>query len=123
MLGPARYRERRCTRVGALANVQGVCGSGHGLDSDRRGGSRLGAVVAGSMAKLGQDPELRDYLLSTAGKVLVEASPRDAIWGTGVDRDDSRAARPSEWPGLNLLGFALMEARRTLAGGSDTLPG
>jgi len=115
--------ESQVFATGDPAEVQSVGRSVQGFDHDRWVAHRFGAVVAGSLAKFGQDPVLRDYLLSTAGKVLVEASPRDAIWGIGVDRDDPRAARPSEWPGLNLLGFALMETRRTLAGGSATLLG
>jgi ribA/ribD-fused uncharacterized protein len=115
--------ESRVFQTDDPAEVQAVGRSVRGFDHDRWEAHRFGAVVAGSLAKFGQDRELRDYLLSTVGKVLVEASPRDAIWGIGVDCDDPRAARPSEWPGRNLLGFALMEARRTLGDGSDTLPG
>ncbi|MFF4651963.1 NADAR family protein [Streptomyces sp. NPDC001380] len=78
---------------------------------------RFGLVVAGSTAKFGQDTALRAYLLGTGSRVLVEASPVDRIWGVGLAADDERAADPSRWRGLNLLGFALMEARRVLAGG------
>ena len=54
---------------------------------------------------------LRDYLLATTGKVLVEASPQDRIWGTDLARDDKALADPEQWRGENLLGFALMKAR------------
>ena len=47
--------------------------------------------------------------------MLVEASPDDAIWGIGLAADDTDAADPARWPGLNLLGFALMEARDRLS--------
>jgi ribA/ribD-fused uncharacterized protein len=73
-------------------------------------------VVAGSVHKFGQDPALRAHLLGTGSRVLVEASPRDRIWGIGLTADDDRAARPQLWQGLNLLGFALMEARQRLTG-------
>ena len=46
--------------------------------------------------------------------MLVEASPLDRIWGIGLAADDQRAADPAPWRGLNLLGFALMEARARL---------
>jgi predicted NAD-dependent protein-ADP-ribosyltransferase YbiA (DUF1768 family) len=39
----------------------------------------------------------------------------DRIWGIGLTADDPRAATPSTWRGLNLLGFALMAARDQLA--------
>jgi hypothetical protein len=75
---------------------------------------RFDLVVAGNLAKFGQHPDLRDFLLATGGKVLVESSPRDRIWGTGLAPGDDLATSPEHWPGLNLLGFALMEVRHRL---------
>nr|WP_243869289.1 NADAR family protein [Streptomyces liangshanensis] len=75
---------------------------------------RFGVVVAGSVHKFGQDPALREFLLNTGARVLVEASPRDRIWGIGLSAQDERAEDPARWRGLNLLGFALMEARERL---------
>ncbi|MFJ2091857.1 NADAR family protein [Streptomyces sp. NPDC087901] len=77
---------------------------------------RFGLVVAGSIHKFGQDPALRKFLLGTGDRMLVEASPKDRIWGIGLAADDPRAENPSTWQGLNLLGFALMEARSALRG-------
>lgn len=78
---------------------------------------RFDIVVAGNVAKFSQHPHLLGYLLGTAGRVLVEASPVDRIWGIGLPADDPRAADPTRWPGLNLLGFALMQVRTQLAAG------
>jgi ribA/ribD-fused uncharacterized protein len=75
---------------------------------------RFGIVVAGGVHKFGQDAALRHFLLGTGERVLVEASPRDPIWGIGLATDDERAHDPARWRGLNLLGFALMEAREVL---------
>ncbi|MFD7720125.1 NADAR family protein [Streptomyces sp. NPDC059814] len=75
---------------------------------------RYGLVVAGSRHKFGQDPALRQFLLGTGDRVLVEASPMDRIWGIGLAADDPRAEDPAAWRGLNLLGFALMDARTGL---------
>lgn len=75
---------------------------------------RFDIVVAGNVAKFGQHPELRGYLLGTGDQVLVEASPLDRIWGIGLAADHPCASDPARWPGLNLLGFALMQARETL---------
>ncbi|RII09614.1 Swarming motility protein YbiA [Streptomyces sp. YIM 130001] len=75
---------------------------------------RYGVVVAGSVHKFTADDELRAFLLGTGERVLVEASPHDRIWGIGLAKDDDRAEDPSRWRGLNLLGFALMEARERL---------
>jgi ribA/ribD-fused uncharacterized protein len=61
-----------------------------------------------------QHPDLREFLLGTGDRVLVEASPQDRIWGIGLAADDERASVPEQWLGLNLLGFALMEVRHRL---------
>ena len=84
---------------------------------------RSDMVVAGNLAKFGQHPELRDFLLGTGGRVLVEASPQDKIWGIGLTADDERAASPENWLGLNLLGFALMDVRRQLDEGKSAWRG
>jgi ribA/ribD-fused uncharacterized protein len=85
-----------------------------GFDEQRWADRRFDLVVAGNLAKFGQHQDLRDFLLGTGSRVLVEASPRDAIWGIGLAADDDQAASPENWPGLNLLGFALMEVRHQL---------
>jgi ribA/ribD-fused uncharacterized protein len=75
---------------------------------------RFGVVVEGSVHKFRQDRALGGFLLATGDRVLVEASPMDRIWGIGLAADDERAEDPALWRGLNLLGFALMEARGRL---------
>jgi ribA/ribD-fused uncharacterized protein len=76
---------------------------------------RFDIVVAGNRAKFGALKPLRNFLLATSGKVLVEASPYDTIWGVGLSERQPEAVRPSQWRGLNLLGFALMDVRADLA--------
>jgi len=86
-----------------------------GFRDDVWRGERYDIVVRGNLAKFSQHDDLRDYLLGTNDRVLVEASPKDKIWGIGLPQDDPRARQPSQWRGLNLLGFALMEVREQLA--------
>ncbi len=71
-------------------------------------------VVMGNYHKFSQHPALRDYLLTTGERVLVEASPVDAIWGIKLAASHPDAMQPGRWPGENLLGFALMEVRDQL---------
>jgi ribA/ribD-fused uncharacterized protein len=90
-------------------------GRARGFDRRVWEAERFGIVVAGNVAKFAAHDDLRAYLLGTRGRVLVEASPKDRIWGIGLAEDDPRAADPATWRGLNLLGFALMQAREQLA--------
>lgn len=76
--------------------------------------NRFRLAVEANEAKFGQHPELGEYLASTRGRVLVEASPVDVIWGIGLPRSSRDIERPSAWQGENLLGFALMTVRDTV---------
>lgn len=71
-------------------------------------------VVRGNLEKFRQHADLREFLLHTKDRILVEASPVDSIWGIGLAADNARAENPRQWNGLNLLGFALMEVRDLL---------
>ncbi|QWP76118.1 NADAR family protein [Lysobacter sp. K5869] len=88
-----------------------------GFDEAHWAEHRYALVVAGNRAKFAQNPPLREFLLSTGEQVLVEASPVDPVWGIGLAADHPDATRPERWRGLNLLGFALMDARAQLAAG------
>ncbi|MFF2557337.1 NADAR family protein [Nocardia sp. NPDC058058] len=85
-----------------------------GFDQDTWVAHRFDIVMRGSIAKFGQHEALRDFLIATGDKVLVEAAPRDTIWGIGLGAENPAAAHPSTWRGENLLGFALMDAREAL---------
>ena len=76
--------------------------------------ARYGLVVAGNLAKFGRHADLRDFLLATGDRVLVEASPYDRVWGIGMAVTNAGVRRPSAWRGRNLLGFALMDVRERL---------
>ena len=76
--------------------------------------SKFDIVVQGNLHKFSQNEELSQFLLGTSGKVLVEASPVDPVWGIGLAQDNPDARDPGKWRGPNLLGFALMEVRDLL---------
>lgn len=75
---------------------------------------RYEIVKQGNFHKFNQNPELKEFLLNTRTRVLVESSPLDPIWGIGMAHDHADAHYPEKWHGLNLLGFALMEVRDEL---------
>jgi ribA/ribD-fused uncharacterized protein len=63
----------------------------------------------------GKDEEvkgLRERLLETGERELIEASPSDRIWGIGFGKNNAEANK-ERW-GLNLLGKALMRVRERL---------
>mmetsp|Transcript_21014 Transcript_21014/g.44354 ORF Transcript_21014/g.44354 Transcript_21014/m.44354 type:complete len:223 (+) Transcript_21014:275-943(+) len=86
-------------------------------------------------AKFGQNEELKNVLLQTGEKILLEAA-RDKVWGVGVveytkeDDADGKTVgaknretggwdvEPKDWVGENLLGRCLMDVRSLLANSS-----
>ena len=86
-----------------------------GFDQEMWEANREAIVLAGSVAKFSQDEALGGFLRATGDKVLVEASPRDRIWGIGLGASNPAASDPHRWRGVNLLGFVLMDAREQLA--------
>ena len=80
---------------------------------------RLAVMVHGCYLKFSQNAAMKAELLATGGRILVEASPYDRIWGIGLEETDPRCLHRSQWDGLNLLGEALMLVRTLLR---DDLP-
>lgn len=113
LFGDAATRER-ILRASSPGEAKKLGRQVRRFDEDRWLQERFDIVVAGNVAKFCQSPALRDYLVGTGDRVLVEASPVDAIWGTGLAADDPGAGSPASWRGLNLLGFALMQVRASL---------
>jgi ribA/ribD-fused uncharacterized protein len=92
-----------------------------GYDDVKWGIVRLRVVFEGNVLKFMQHEGLKEKLLATGELHLVEASPKDKIWGIGLAADDPRALNPGEWPGQNLLGKALMGVRTWLRTGEETI--
>ncbi|KAI3316583.1 DUF1768-domain-containing protein [Xylariaceae sp. AK1471] len=69
-------------------------------------------VVAGNLAKFGQNPKLARKLLVSGDRLLVEAASRDRVWGIGYTAKHAMAHR-KHW-GENRLGEALMVVRAGL---------
>ncbi len=71
-------------------------------------------VYQGNYAKFTQNDNLKEQLLKTADKTIVEASPYDKIWGIKKGVGDKDFDNPSQWRGLNLLGFVIMTVRKNI---------
>lgn len=71
-------------------------------------------VYNANLAKYRQNLELKNKLLATGGKMYVECSPYDKIWGNGLNITDTLNTPMNEWLGTNRLGLAIMKVRNTL---------
>lgn len=69
-------------------------------------------VKMGCRAKFEQNSNLKNQLISNKGKIFVEASPYDRIWGIGFAEHEALANKPL-W-GENLLGKLLTELSNEL---------
>ncbi|MCD7444051.1 NADAR family protein [Streptomyces lincolnensis] len=122
MAGKARLfedpeAERRVLDAGHPAEAKKAGRLVRGFDEAIWERERFRIVVEGSVHKFAAHADLREFLVNTGDRVLVEASPVDRVWGIGLAADDEAAADPERWRGPNLLGFALMEARGRLREG------
>ena len=66
------------------------------------------------LQKFEKQSGLLDILFKTEDRIIAETSEDDTIWGIGMRNDDPRVNDPAQWQGTNILGWALMEARKTL---------
>ncbi|MFK4103503.1 NADAR family protein [Streptomyces sp. NPDC019531] len=119
MAGKARLfedqeAEHRILAAGSPAQAKKMGRLVRAFDEQRWRRERFGIVAEGSFHKFAAHPDLRQFLLNTGDRVLVEASPVDRVWGIGLAADDEAASDPARWRGPNLLGFALMETRARL---------
>lgn len=76
---------------------------------------RFNIVVKGNLAKFSQNEDIKQFLVNTKNRILVETSPYDTIWGIGLNCNSPSIQNPHTWQGLNLLGFALMQVRTNIS--------
>lgn len=84
-------------------------------DENYWNGVRQIVVYRGLLEKFGQNDELKKLLLETGDSVLAECAVKDRIWGIGLSMTDPDRLDRACWKGQNLLGYALMMVRETLA--------
>jgi ribA/ribD-fused uncharacterized protein len=74
-------------------------------------------VYDANVAKFTQNEEMKEELMFTAGRTLVEASPHDKIWGIGLAAADPLASDRNTWKGTNWLGEAIERVREDMISG------
>jgi len=85
-----------------------------GFEHDRWDAAKIGIVYRGNMEKFRQNTGAARRLVATDGAMLVEANPRDWIWGAGLSEQDPGINDPASWRGENLLGRILTKVRAEL---------
>ena len=80
-------------------------------------GARQALAMRALYAKFTQNEDLKEKLLDTGDAWLVECARSDTLWACGISLQDEKRKDASNWRGMNLLGFALMEVRKTIITG------
>ena len=57
---------------------------------------------------------MKKKLINTGKKLIAEGSLYDRIWGIGIDVNETSTQDIQKWNGTNLLGQAIMHARKKL---------
>lgn len=73
--------------------------------------NKIDIVYVGNYLKFSQHPDLKQRLIETGDKLLVEASPEDTVWGIGLAIGDPKILDKDNWLGDNLLGEILTTLR------------
>jgi len=72
-------------------------------------------MMTGVSAKFTQSTFLKQFLLYTDKKLIIEANPRDSFWSCGLGLRDPMVASKQHWKGDNVLGDILMQVRHNVA--------
>ena len=79
---------------------------------------RYSIMMVGLFAKFSQNRKLKNYIVQQYHNCksvrFVEASPRDTLWGIGLNMNHPDIYTPSKWRGENLLGRCLNDVRKKL---------
>lgn len=71
-------------------------------------------VCVANYLKFTQCGELRELLLNTGDRMLIEGSPIDKIWGVGMKFDHKDIGNKQKWKGTNYLGQCLEFVREII---------
>ena len=79
-------------------------------DKDRWNANAKELCYEGIKQKFKQNPDLKNYLLDTGTKTLVEGS-YDNVWGTGEPLSSKDCLNTTKWKSVGILGCILMKIR------------
>ena len=85
-----------------------------GFDANEWNKNAKSLVYIGNYSKFTQNPDLKDYLLSSEDRYLVEGAHYDQIWGVGLAWNDPAILDRNNWQGTNWLGEVLMQVRNCI---------
>lgn len=97
-----------------VAEIKALGRQVSGYQDNIWGGLRQIIVYEGLSAKFSQNELLREQLKETGDAILAECAVKDQIWGIGLSMKDPKRLDISQWRGQNLLGYALMMARKKI---------
>ena len=98
-----------------VAQIKALGRKVHNYSDEVWNGIRQIIVYNGLLEKFKQNLELLQKLLDTKDALIMECAVKDTIWGIGLGMKDSKRFCITDWKGKNLLGFTLMEVRKTLS--------
>lgn len=73
-------------------------------------------MMRGLKEKFNSSLFFNNALKESAGKICVEASPYDKIWGVGMRENDKDITDMTKWKGQNLLGWMITKLRMEMFG-------
>ena len=76
--------------------------------------NKYSIVLEGNKLKFTQNKQFAEEMKKYNGKVFVEGSPYDKVWGIGLHYKDELALDSKNWQGQNLLGKALTEVSKII---------
>ena len=88
------------------------------IDFDRKEWDKIKdkLMKEGVSAKFEQNELLKDELVATGDKYLVEANPFDTYWSCGIHLTDKNIGNTDSYKGKNMLGKLLVEIRNEIIG-------
>jgi ribA/ribD-fused uncharacterized protein len=113
----------RLSKTTNPAEAKKIGRSLNGFDTAQWDEWKVAAMYDVNFYKYTQNPKLLQLLLDTGDAELIEASPKDWIWGSGLSKEEHLTredAGDTKYPGLNLLGKVLSQLRDDLKGGYIT---